>query len=319
MEKDSKVYITGHNGMVGRAVLEKLRGKGYVNLIFKTSIELDLRNQKAVEKFFKANKPEYIFHFAARVGGIGANIKYPAEFLYENLMISSNVVHAAYKYRVKKLLYLGSSCIYPRECPQPMGEEYLLSGKFEPTNEGYALAKTTGLKLCEFYNKQYGTNFISLVPPNIYGPGDHFGVEISHVMSALIYKFHKAKVDNKRNIEIWGTGDARREFLFVDDLAEACVDFMENIDAKDLSTFINIGVGGDITIKELVSLIKKIIGFEGEIRYDTSKPDGMPRKLLDISRINKLGWKPRVSLTEGIKRTYEWYLSTKPTKHHLNK
>lgn len=314
MEKNSKIYISGHNGMVGRAVLENLREKGYVNLIFKTSLELDLRNQKAVEEFFETNKPEYIFHFAARVGGIGANIKYPAQFLYENLMINSNVIHAAYKYRVKKLLYLGSSCIYPRESPQPMKEKYLLSGKFEPTNEGYALAKTTGLKLCEFYNKQYGTNFISLVPPNIYGPGNHFGAETSHVIPALIYKFHKAKMDNKRNIKIWGTGSVRREFLFVDDIARACVDFMENIDAKDLSTFINVGVGRDITIKDLVYLIKKIVGFKGEIRYDPSKPDGMPRKLLDVSRINKIGWEPKVSLKEGLRKTYNWYLSSKPTK-----
>jgi len=308
MEKNNKIYISGHTGMVGIVTLEKLKREGYTNLIYRTSKDLDLRNQKSVEAFFKLEKPEYVFHFAAKVGGIGANIKYPAKFLYENLMITSNVIHTAYRCDVKKLLYLGSSCIYPKECPQPMKEDYLLAGKLEPTNEGYALAKMVGLKLCEYYNREYKTNFISLMPPNIYGPGDHFGVESSHVISALIHKFHRAKVDNEKSVEVWGTGNARREFLFVEDVADACLVFMENYDAKDLPPFINVGVGKDIKIKELAYLIKDIIGFDSEILFDTTKSDGMPRKLLDISRINELGWVSKVSLREGIKKTYEWYL-----------
>jgi GDP-L-fucose synthase len=308
MEKDSKIYITGHTGMVGKATLGKLRREGYGNLVLKASKELDLRNQKAVETFFEKEKPEYVYHFAAKVGGIAANIRYPAKFLFENLMITSNLIHTAYRHGVKKLLYLGSSCVYPRECPQPMKEEYLLTGKLEPTNEGYALAKIAGLKLCEYYNREYKTNFISLMPSNIYGPGDHFGVESSHVISALIHKFHRAKVDNEKSVTVWGTGNARREFLFVEDVADACLVFMENYDAKDLPPFINVGVGKDIAIKELAYLIKNIIGFDGEILFGTTKPDGMPRKLLDIARINKLGWVGKISLREGIKKTYEWYL-----------
>lgn len=308
MEKSAKIFVTGHGGMVGTALVNLLIKKGYNNLILKTSKELDLRRQSEVEAFFQNEKPDYIFLIAAKVGGIMANFKYPAEFLYDNLMIQSNVVPSAYKYGIKKLLFLGSSCIYPRECPQPMREEYLLTGKFEPTNEGYALAKVNGLKLCEYCNKQYGTNFICLVPPNIYGPGDHFGVESSHVISALIYKFHKAKANNEKVVEIWGTGNARREFLFVEDAADACLYFMKNYGAKDLPPFINIGTGVDITIKDLAYLIKDIIGFNGDLFFDTTKPDGMPRKLMDVTKCTQLGWEAKINLKEGIKKTYEWYI-----------
>jgi len=307
MEKESKIYVAGHRGLVGSALKRKLESKGYTNLIFRTHKELDLTNQQAVNEFFEQEKPEYVFLAAAKVGGILANSTYPAEFIYENLMIESNIIHAAYKYGVKKLLFLGSSCIYPKLAPQPLKEEYLLTGSLEETNEAYAIAKIAGIRLCKHYNQQYGTNFISVMPTNLYGPNDNFDLETSHVMPALIRKFHEAKVNNKPEVVVWGTGKPLREFMHVDDMADACVYLMENYDFSEVGEFVNIGVGEDITINELVELIKEIVGFEGEINYDTSKPDGTPRKLMTVSRLNGLGWKARISLKDGIKETYEWY------------
>jgi GDP-L-fucose synthase len=307
MEKESKIYVAGHRGLVGSALKRKLESKGYTNLIFRTHKELDLTNQQAVNEFFEHEKPEYVFLAAAKVGGILANSTYPAKFIYENLMIESNIIHAAYKYGVKKLLFLGSSCIYPKLAPQPLKEEYLLTGSLEETNEAYAISKIAGIRLCKHYNQQYGTNFISVMPTNLYGPNDNFDLETSHVMPALIRKFHEAKVNNKPEVVVWGTGKPLREFMHVDDMADACVFLMENYDFSEVGEFVNIGVGEDITISELVELIKEVVGFEGEINYDTSKPDGTPRKLMDVSRLNGLGWKARISLKDGIKETYEWY------------
>lgn len=307
IDKNAKIYISGHRGMVGSAVLRLLEKKGYRNLVLRTSKELDLRRQQAVDNFIKKEKPEYIFHFAAKVGGIKANIDYPAEFLYDNVTITTNVIHTAYKYRIKKLLYLGSSCIYPRECPQPMKEEYLLSGKLEPTNEGYALAKIVGLKLCEYYNRQYQTNFISLMSPNVYGSNDNFSPDTSHVIAALIRKFLEAKMNNLEQVEVWGTGRARREFLYVEDLAEACLYFMNNYEAKNLPTFLNIGYGEDISIEELAEIIKEEVGYNGKIYWSSSYPDGMPQKLLDSTLSRKLGWKPKTPLKEGLRKTINWY------------
>lgn len=307
MDKNAKIYIPGHTGMVGNSIVNLLREKGYKNLLLKPIEELDLRNQKLVDEFMARERPEYVFFLAARVGGIKANIEQPAGFLYDNLMVESNIINASYKYGVKKLLYLGSSCIYPRQCRQPMKEEYLLSGKLEPTNEGYAIAKIAGLKLCSYYNKQYNTNFISLVPPNLYGPNDNFDPKSSHVISSLIRKFVEAKKSDSKAIELWGTGKAKREFLFVDDLADACIYFMEKYDAKDLPEFINVGSGSDVTIKQLAEVIKEKTGFEGKITWNSSFPDGMPRKLMDSSLSNKLGWKAETSLQEGIAKTIEWY------------
>lgn len=307
MDKESKIYLAGHRGLVGSALKRKLESKGYTNLIFRTHKELDLTNQQAVNEFFEQKNPEYVFLAAAKVGGILANSTYPAEFIYENLMIESNLIHAAYKYGVKKLLFLGSSCIYPKLAPQPLKEEYLLTGPLEETNEAYAIAKIAGIRLCKHYNQQYGTNFISVMPTNLYGPNDNFDLETSHVMPALIRKFHEAKVNNEPEVVVWGTGKPLREFMHVDDMADACVYLMENCDYSDIGEFVNIGVGEDVTISELVELIKEIVGFEGKIRYDTSKPDGTPRKLMDVSRLNGLGWKARIPLKDGIKETYEWY------------
>jgi len=307
MEKESKIYVAGHRGLVGSALKRKLESKGYTNLIFRTHKELDLTNQQVVNEFFEQEKPEYVFLAAAKVGGILANSTYPAEFIYENLMIESNIIHAAYKYGVKKLLFLGSSCIYPKLAPQPLKEEYLLTGSLEETNEAYAIAKIAGIRLCKHYNQQYGTNFISVMPTNLYGPNDNFDLETSHVMPALIRKFHEAKMNNKPEVVVWGTGKPLREFMHVDDMADACVFLMENYNFSEVGEFVNIGVGEDVTISELVELIKEIVGFEGEINYDTSKPDGTPRKLMDVSRLNGLGWKARISLKDGIKETYEWY------------
>jgi len=307
MEKESKIYVAGHRGLVGSALKRKLEFKGYTNLIFRTHKELDLTNQQAVNEFFEQEKPEYVFLAAAKVGGILANSTYPAEFIYENLMIESNIIHAAYKYGVRKLLFLGSSCIYPKLAPQPLKEEYLLTGSLEETNEAYAIAKIAGIRLCKHYNQQYGTNFISVMPTNLYGPNDNFDLETLHVMPALIRKFHEAKVNNKPEVIVWGTGKPLREFMHVDDMADACVFLMENYDFSEVGEFVNIGVGEDVTISELVELIKEIVGFEGKINYDTSKPDGTPRKLMDVSRLNGLGWKARISLKDGIKETYEWY------------
>jgi GDP-L-fucose synthase len=308
MNKNIKVYIAGHNGLVGSAIIRRLKKEGYNNLIYRAHKELDLINQKEVDNFFYRERPEWVFLGAAKVGGIMANIKNPSEFLYENLMIECNVLESAHRYNVKKLLFLGSSCIFPRECSQPMKEECLLDGKLEPTNEGYALAKIAGIKLCEYYNKQYNNNFISLVPSNVYGIGDNFDLNNSHVMAALIRKFHEVKVNKLPFIKVWGTGKAKREFLFVDDLADACLYFMEKYKAKELPSFINIGTGEDITIKKLAELIKDIEGYKGEIIWDTSKPNGMPRKVVDVTISYKLGWQAKTSLGEGIKRTYIWFL-----------
>jgi GDP-L-fucose synthase len=304
MEKDAKIYVAGHRGLVGSAIMKKLKKEGYNNLVYRTSSELDLRRQEKVEEFFEEEKPDYVILAAAKVGGIQANDIYSAEFLYDNLMIESNVIDAAYQNNVKKLLFLGSSCIYPKFAEQPMKEDYLLSGKLESTNEGYAVAKITGIKLCEHYNKQYDTNFISAMPTNLYGPNDNFDLETSHVLPALIRKFHEAKVNDEDEVVIWGTGKPRREFLHVDDLADALLFLMNNYNGDQ---FVNVGVGKDISILELAELIKDIVGFEGEIVNDLSKPDGTPRKLLDVSRLNDLGWEAQISLEEGIKDTYQWF------------
>jgi len=306
MEKDAKIYVAGHGGLVGSAIMKKLKKEGYDNLVYRTSSELDLRRQEKVEEFFEEEKPEYVILAAAKVGGIQANDTYSAEFLYDNLMIESNVIDASYKNDVKKLLFLGSSCIYPKFADQPMKEDYLLSGKLESTNEGYAVAKITGIKLCEHYNKQYDTNFISAMPTNLYGPNDNFDLETSHVLPALIRKFHEAKVNDEDEVVIWGTGKPRREFLHVDDLADSLLFLMNNYNGDQ---FVNIGVGKDISILELAELVKEVVGFKGEIIKDLSKPDGTPRKLLDVSRLNNLGWKAKINLKKGIEDTYEWFKS----------
>lgn len=309
MDKKSKIYLAGHRGLVGSAIKRKLESKGYSNLIFRTHGELDLTNQQAVNEFFEREKPEYVFLAAAKVGGILANNTYPAEFIYENLMIEANIIHASYRNGVKKLLFLGSSCIYPKLAPQPLKEEYLLTGPLEETNEAYAIAKIAGIRLCKHYNQQYGTNFISVMPTNLYGPNDNFDLETSHVMPALIRKFHEAKVKNEPEVVIWGTGKPLREFMHVDDMADACVYLMGKYNTGDIGEFVNIGVGKDITIGELSEVIKEIVGFEGTIRKDLSKPDGTPQKLLDIAKLSSLGWKAKISLRDGIEQTYEWYQS----------
>jgi len=308
MEKNSKIYIAGHTGLVGSAITRKLTEFGYSNLIFRTFDELNLLDQNAVTDFFKTEKPEYVFLAAAKVGGIKANDDFQAEFIFKNLQIQNNVIHNAYLNGVKKLLFLGSSCIYPRDCAQPIKEEYFMTGPLEKTNDAYAIAKIAGIRMCQAYNKQYGTNFISVMPTNLYGPNDNFDLETSHVLPALLRKFHDAKTENKKRVVIWGTGSPRREFLCVDDLADACVFLMENYEGSEI---VNIGTGNDISIKELAMVIKEIVGFDGDIITDTSKPDGTPRKLLDVSRLHSLGWKHKTSLTDGIKETYEWFLSNK--------
>jgi len=304
VKKDTKIYIAGHRGLVGSALVDKLTEQGYTNLIARTHAELDLTRQTDVEDFFKQERPEYVFLAAAKVGGILANNTYPAEFIYSNVMVQSNVIHSAYLFGVKKLLFLGSSCIYPRNCPQPMKEEYLLSGYLEPTNEPYAVAKIAGIKMCQSYNRQYGTNYLSVMPTNLYGPNDNFDLQNAHALPALIRKFHEAKVTMQRDVMVWGTGSPQREFLYVDDLADACIFLMNNYDSSEI---INIGVGKDISIRELAMLIQKIAGFEGDLVFDKSKPDGTPRKLLDLSKLSALGWKAKTSLEEGIKKTYEWF------------
>ena len=309
MNPHSKIYIPGHRGMAGSAIKQNLELKGYHNFITRTHSELDLTNQQAVNNFFETERPEYVFLAAAKVGGILANSTYPAEFIYDNLMIEANVIHAAYTTGVKKLLFLGSSCIYPRLAPQPLKEEYLLTGELEITNEAYAVAKIAGIRMCKHYNQQYGTNFISVMPTNLYGPGDNYDLETSHVMAALIRKFHEAKLNNAPQVVVWGTGAPRREFLHVDDMADACVYLIENYDASDIGEFVNIGVGKDVTIKELAELIGEIVGYSGEIVYDSTKPDGTPQKLLDVSRLHKLGCNARISLRDGIRQAYEWYVS----------
>jgi GDP-L-fucose synthase len=306
MEKDSKIYIAGHKGMVGSAIHRRLNALGFSNLVLKTSSELDLRNQQAVSDFFQEEKPEYVFLAAAKVGGIVANNTYRADFLYNNLQIQNNIIHSSFENNIKKLLFLGSSCIYPKMAPQPMKEEYLLTGPLEYTNEPYAIAKIAGLKLCDAYRDQYNCNYISVTPTNLYGINDNYHPTNSHVLPALIRRFHEAKINNIHTVEIWGTGSPKREFLFADDLANACIFLMENYNEKGL---INIGTGEDISIKDLALLIKKIVGYEGEIKFDTSKPDGTPRKLMDVSKLHSKGWKHTVELEEGIKLAYQDFLS----------
>ena len=305
MNKNSKIYVAGHLGMVGSAIVRNLKLKGFHNFVFKSIEELDLLNQAAVQSFFEKEKPKYVVLAAAKVGGIIANNTYRAQFIYENLQIQNNIIHTSYLNGVKKLLFLGSSCIYPKLAPQPMKEEHLLTGLLEPTNEPYAIAKIAGIKMCQAYNAQYGTNYISVMPTNLYGYHDNFDLETSHVLPALIRKFHEAKTNNNSSVEIWGSGSPKREFLFVDDLADACVFLMENYDEN---SFLNIGVGEDISIKELAVLIKDIVEFNGALTFDASKPDGTPRKLLDVSRLTQAGWKAKVSLKDGITKTYQWFL-----------
>jgi GDP-L-fucose synthase len=349
MQKSSKIYVAGHTGLVGSNILKKLKEKGYNNFVLRTSKELDLRRQLETEKLFEKERPEYVFLAAAKVGGILANNTYKAEFIYDNLTIATNIIHSSYKYGVKKLLNLGSSCIYPKLAPQPMKEEYLLTGYLEPTNEAYAVAKIAAIKLCRYYNEQYGTNYISVMPTNLYGPGDNYNLETAHVLPALIRKFHLAKLLKEKNFDeivkdiernplgfgldgkvnlkdekditrtlkkigitkdyvvMWGSGNVYREFLYVEDLADACIFLMENYDYKDIGELINIGTGEDITLINIARMVKVIVGFDGEIKHDLTKPDGTPRKLLDVSRLFKLGWRPKVSLEEGIKRSYEAY------------
>jgi GDP-L-fucose synthase len=308
LEKNSKIFVAGHRGMVGSAIYRKLQKEGYSNIITKTSSELDLRNQQAVADFFASEKPDYVFLAAAKVGGIVANNTYRADFLYENLAIQNNVIHQSYLNGVTKLMFLGSSCIYPKMAPQPLKEEYLLTGLLEPTNEPYAIAKIAGIKMCDAYRDQYGCNFISVMPTNLYGLNDNYHPENSHVLPALIRKFDEAKSNLSKEVVIWGTGSPMREFLFADDLADACYYLMENYNEPNL---INIGTGEDLTIKDLALAVKKTVGFEGELVFDTSKPDGTPRKLMDVSKLHSLGWKHQIELEEGLKLAYEDYLSKK--------
>lgn len=304
METNDIIYIAGHKGLIGSAIVQKLKQRKYNNLLLRPHTELNLIRQSEVEEFFKKERPAYVILAAARVGGIKANVTYPAQFIYENLAIQNNVIHCAYLYGVKKLLFFASACTYPRDCPQPMREEYLLSGSLEPTNESYAVAKIAGIKLCQAYNRQYGTNFIVAVLTNAYGPRDNFSPNTSHVIPALIDRFHKARINNEPSVMVWGSGNCRREFIYVDDVAEAALFLMDNYNSTEI---INLGAGHDLTIKELAFLIKEIVKYDGEVIFDASKTDGIPRKMLDISKLKSLGWQSRVSLKEGITMTYEWY------------
>lgn len=307
MNRDSKIYVAGHKGMVGSAILRNLESNGFQNIIGRTSKELDLTRQTDVEEFFENEKPEYVFLAAAKVGGIHANNTYPAEFIYNNLMIESNIIHSSYKTGVKKLLFLGSSCIYPKFAAQPIKEEYLLTGQLEPTNEAYAIAKIAGIELSKYYRKQYGCDFISAMPTNLYGINDNFDLQTSHVMPALIRKFHEAKLNGDKEIVMWGTGRPKREFLYADDLADAAIYLMKNY-SDDIH--VNVGTGVDVEIGELALIIKEIVGFNGEIVHDTSKPDGTPRKLLDVSLLSELGWSSKTTLEEGISKAYHWYINS---------
>ncbi|MBA7675951.1 GDP-L-fucose synthase [subsurface metagenome] len=308
MNKDAKIFIAAHTGMVGSSLVHYFKDEGYTNLI---TPELELTDQSEVDKFFLAESLDYVILAAGKAGGIVANRKYPAEFSYNNLQIQNNVIHFAWKAGVKKLLFLASSCIYPKICPQPMKEDYLLTGSLEPTSEPYAIAKIAGIKMCQSYHRQYHTNFISVVPDNLYGPNDDFDPETSHVLAALLHKFHLAKVEGKSSVTVWGTGKPRRGFLYVDDLADACIFLMNNYHDSEI---INVGYGEDLLVKDLVLLIRDVVGVEAEIIFDSSKPDGAPRKLLDASKIRKMGWTPKVSLEEGIRRTYDWYKEQVATK-----
>jgi GDP-L-fucose synthase len=307
MNKSSKIYLAGHRGLVGSAIYGVLQKNGYTNIVTRTHKELDLTRQAETEAFFADEKPEYVILAAAKVGGIGANPAYPAEFIYENSEIALNVIHSSYKFGVKKLLNLGSSCIYPKMAPQPLKEEYLLTGPLEVTNEAYAVAKIAAIRICKHYNQQYGTNFISAMPTNLYGPGDNYDLETSHVLPALIRKFHEAKV-NGGPVMLWGDGSPKREFLYSEDLAEASLFLLEHVDAEKAGEIVNVGTGEDLSIKELAKLISTIVGYKGEIRWDTTKPNGTPRKLLDVSKIRELGWQARTSLEKGIRKTYQHYL-----------
>jgi len=310
INKKSKIYVAGHSGMVGSAIVRRLMREGFGNLILRSHQELDLIDQKNVFNFFKNNKPEYVIISAAKVGGIQANNNFRAEFLYENLMIQTNLIHCAYLSGVKKLLFLGSSCIYPRNCTQPIKEEYLLTGELEQTNEPYAIAKIAGIKMCENYYRQYGCNFISAMPTNLYGPGDNFDLNNSHVIPALLRKFHEAKINNSPSVEVWGTGTPKREFLYVDDLADACILLLKKLEASELEkngiTHINVGNGIDQTIQELAYIIRDVVGFEGQVIFDKTKPNGVPEKLLDITVLSNMGWKPTKSLKDGLEKTYSW-------------
>lgn len=312
MEKNSRIYIAGHTGLVGSALVRHLKANGYINLITRTFEELNLLDALAVQQFFETEKPEYVILAAAKVGGIKANNDFPADFIYQNLGIEMNVIHNAYLSRVKKLLFLGSSCIYPRECLQPIKEEYLLTGPLEPTNEPYAIAKIAGIKMCQSYNRQYGTKYISVMPTNLYGPHDNFDLNSSHVLPALIRKFHEAKLAQTSTAVVWGTGTPRREFLHVDDLADACVFLMNHYDGNEI---VNIGTGEDITITELARLVQRVIDFKGDIVQDTTKPNGTPRKLLNVDKLHSLGWKHKIPLKEGISGTYQWFLKNLTNKY----
>ena len=305
MNLDAKIYVAGHRGLVGSAIVRNLEAKGYKNIIYRTHKELDLTNQEAVRRFFEEEKPEYVFLAAAKVGGIHANNTYPADFIYDNLMIQNNVIKAAHDFEVKKLLFLGSTCIYPKMAPQPIKEEYLLTGSLEETNEAYAVAKIAGLEMCKFFKRQYGDNFISCMPTNLYGPNDNFDLKNSHVLPALIRKFHEAKVNNSEAVEVWGTGTPLREFLYVDDMADACVFLMENYDGEQ---HVNIGTGEEVSIRELSETVKEVVGFDGELVFNTEMPDGTPRKLTTVDKLHGLGWKHKVSLDKGIRLAYNWFL-----------
>jgi len=308
MEKNSTIYVAGHRGLVGSAIIRKLKNLGYTNIITRTSRELDLRDQHKVNQFFQENNIDFIFLAAAKVGGIRANNLYPASFLYDNLMIQTNIIHAAYTHGIKKLLFLGSSCIYPKLCPQPIKEEYLLTGSLEPTNDAYAIAKIAGIKMCQSYNKQYGTNFISCMPTNLYGPGDNFNLESSHVLPALMHKFYTAKNQKSPTVTVWGTGTPYREFLHVDDLADALIFLINNYNNKDI---INIGTGSDITIANLAHMVKEVVKYTGQIIFDPTKPDGTPKKQLNIEKIKKLGWSAKIPLHKGISQTLDWCVKNK--------
>jgi GDP-L-fucose synthase len=323
MQPSSKIYIAGHRGLVGSALMRRLEAEGYSNLLTRSHAELDLTNQAATEAFFAQEKPDYVFLAAAKVGGILANNTYPADFIYQNLAIQTNIIHAAYKNQVKRLLFLGSSCIYPRECPQPMKEEYLLSGPLEPTNRPYALAKIAGIEMCHAYNRQYGTQYLAVMPTNLYGPGDSYDLNNSHVLPALIRKMHEAKQRGDKEVVVWGTGTPRREFLYSDDMADACVYLMSLSDVNftslltpHSSPLVNIGCGDDLTIRDLAETVKNVVGFDGNLIFDSSKPDGTPRKLLDVGRINQIGWRAKTSLRQGVNKAYQWYLERIESSSH---
>lgn len=305
MEKNSRIYVAGHRGLVGSAIVRNLEANGFTNIITRTHAELDLTNQADVRKFFEEERPEYVFLAAAKVGGIHANNTYPADFIYDNLMIQNNVIKAAHDFKVTKLLFLGSTCIYPKMAPQPIKEEYLLTGALEETNEAYAVAKIAGLEMCKFFKRQYGDNFISCMPTNLYGPNDNFDLKSSHVLPALIRKFHEAKVNGKDVVEVWGTGTPLREFIYVDDMAAACVFLMENYDGEQ---HVNIGTGEEVSIRQLAETVKEVVGFEGELVFNTDMPDGTPRKLTTVDKLHGLGFMHKVSLNEGIRMAYEWFL-----------